>query len=190
LRISPRLPSCREPTPGPTDLVGIRSTGESSWRMVGPGMTHLILVASFHIMQSVSLSSSDMEANTTISLSVGFVDWNYWLSQANHIFKHLGILSNFEDYGTSATSSWSAIEVDLPRQLYWRMFDLTSAFPRLQQAQLKASCFSAHPMIFKLDHLRSNGRSVQPIGPWIHSVPTHLAGKMQRTSASPPWNSP
>ncbi|KAJ7301187.1 hypothetical protein DFH08DRAFT_119496 [Mycena albidolilacea] len=44
------------------------------------------------------LSASDAVAKTTIPLSVGFLDWNYWLSQANHIFKHLGISSNFEDY--------------------------------------------------------------------------------------------
>ncbi|KAJ7340611.1 hypothetical protein DFH08DRAFT_811821 [Mycena albidolilacea] len=29
---------------------------------------------------------------------VGFLDWDYWLSQANHIFSRLGISSNFEDY--------------------------------------------------------------------------------------------
>jgi hypothetical protein len=41
-----------------------------------------------------------------------------------------------------------------------------------------------------LDHLRSNGQSVRPIGPWIHLVPTDLAGKMQPTSASPLCSSP
>jgi hypothetical protein len=76
-------------------------------------MIHL-LVTSSTIVQSASLSASDAVAKATISLSVGSFDSDYWLSQANHIFKHLGISSNFEDYGTNSTSSWSAIEVDLP----------------------------------------------------------------------------
>ncbi|KAJ7301183.1 hypothetical protein DFH08DRAFT_119453 [Mycena albidolilacea] len=44
------------------------------------------------------LSSSDAVAETTISLSVWYLDPNDWLSQANHIFKCLGISSDFEDY--------------------------------------------------------------------------------------------
>jgi hypothetical protein len=71
------------------------------------------LLASSNIVQSASLSSSDTVAKPTISLSVGFLDWDYWLSQANHIFSRLGISSNFEDYGTNSVSSCSAIEVDL-----------------------------------------------------------------------------
>jgi hypothetical protein len=62
-------------------------------------------LASSNIVQSVSLRSSDAVAKTIISLSVWYLDPNYWLSQANHIFKHLGISSNFEDYGTNASSS-------------------------------------------------------------------------------------
>jgi hypothetical protein len=112
-------------------------------------MIHLLLVTSSNIVQSASLSASDAVAKTTISLSVGYFDPNYWLSQANHIFKHLGILSNFEDYGTISTLSWSAIEVDLSAQLYWSMFSFSSAFPQLQQTQPRDSCFSAHPQIFK-----------------------------------------
>jgi hypothetical protein len=82
-----------------------------------------------------------------------------------------------------------AIEVDLPRQFYWSMLPFSSAFSQvLQQPHSKVSCFSAHPRIFKLDHLHSNGRSVRPIGPWIHLVPTHLAGKMRPNSASPLCN--
>ncbi|KAJ7315823.1 hypothetical protein DFH08DRAFT_654125, partial [Mycena albidolilacea] len=30
-----------------------------------------------------------------------------WLCQANQIFTHLGISTNFEDYGTNSPSSWS-----------------------------------------------------------------------------------
>jgi hypothetical protein len=63
-------------------------------------------LASSNIVQSVSLRSSDAVAKTAISLSVWHLDPNYWLSQANHIFKHLGISSNFEDYGTRFTASW------------------------------------------------------------------------------------
>jgi hypothetical protein len=77
-------------------------------------MIHLLLMTSSNIVQSASLSASDAVATIYTSLSVGYLDSDYWLSQANHIFKHLGISSNFEDYGTNSISSWSAIEVDLP----------------------------------------------------------------------------
>jgi hypothetical protein len=142
-------------------------------------------MTSSDIVKFSSLSTSDAVAKTTIPLSVGFLDWNYWLSQANHIFKHLGISSNFEDYGTNATSSWSAIHIDLLVQFYWTMSDFASKFSQLQLPYPKAFCFSAHLKIFQLVSLHSNGPSVQPIGPWIHSVPTHVAGKMQPASASP-----
>jgi hypothetical protein len=76
-----------------------------SWRTVGPGIIHLLFVTSSNIVQSASLSSSDTVANTTISLRFGYLDSDYWLSQANHIFKHLEISFNFEDYGTNSTPS-------------------------------------------------------------------------------------
>jgi hypothetical protein len=143
-------------------------------------------LASSNIVQSASLSSSDAVAKPTISLSVGFFDWDYWLSQANHIFSRLGISSNFEDYGTNSVSSCSAIEVHLARQLYWSVFGLTSALPQVVQWSYPMdSCISAHPRISKLGHLHSNGQIVRHIGPWIPRVPIHLAWKMQLTSASP-----
>jgi hypothetical protein len=95
----------------------------SRWNMAGSGVVMengwtrydvSPALASSNILQSACLSSSDAVAKTTISLSVGFLGWDYWLSQANHIFSRLGISSNFEDYGTNYISSWSTIEVDLP----------------------------------------------------------------------------
>ncbi|KAJ7340581.1 hypothetical protein DFH08DRAFT_1012624 [Mycena albidolilacea] len=52
------------------------------------------------VMENVwtRLSASDAVATIYTSLNVGYLDSDYWLSQANHIFKHLGISSNFEDY--------------------------------------------------------------------------------------------
>jgi hypothetical protein len=151
---------------------------ETPWKTVGHGMIHLHIVANFNDVQSSSLSSCNV-GGTRIRLVFGNTQASHWFSQANRIFRHLGISSHFENYGTNSNSSWSAIEVDLPRQFYWTMFSFASAFPRLQQTHSKASCFSAHPRIFKLDHLRSNGQTAQHIGHWIHSVPIHLAWKMQ-----------
>ncbi|KAJ7340564.1 hypothetical protein DFH08DRAFT_811782 [Mycena albidolilacea] len=104
---------------------------------------------------------------TAISLTVWYLDLDYWLSQANHIFKHLKISSNFEDYGMNSTSSLSAIRVDLPRQFYWTMFSFASAYARLQKTHSNAFCFSAHPRIFKLANVCSSGQTAQHIGPLI-----------------------
>ncbi|KAJ6462921.1 hypothetical protein C8R45DRAFT_911857 [Mycena sanguinolenta] len=52
--------------------------------------------------------SSDVFDNT-LSLSFSIYrhrKWHTWLSQANHIFHHLHIMSNFEDYSTPSTPSY------------------------------------------------------------------------------------
>jgi hypothetical protein len=72
--------------------------------MVGPGI-NLIVRLRFVLLifvQSFSFTSGDA-VGTTVSLWVESPHSISWLSQANYIFRRLGISRDFEDYGTSFT---------------------------------------------------------------------------------------
>jgi hypothetical protein len=109
-------------------------------------------LASSNIVQSVSLRSSDAVAKTAISLSVWHLDGfgpTHWLSQANHIFKHLGISSKFEDYDTRFTAIWSLQAMSNQASLgptqawgcwpYWGQISGLKPSPWLQPYQLVAT---------------------------------------------------
>lgn len=53
-------------------------------------------------VQSLSFTSGDV-LDAMIHLWVCTTDPESWLSQANHIFSRLGIMSNFGDYGKTLT---------------------------------------------------------------------------------------
>ncbi|KAF7377034.1 hypothetical protein MSAN_00121500 [Mycena sanguinolenta] len=83
--------------------------------------------------------SNTLSIGTPIS---GGPDLVTWLSQANHIFRRLHIVSNFEDYGLTAFEfSWTALtftfmfrkpQETLPRASYSYVHDKTSAPARSQ----------------------------------------------------------
>jgi hypothetical protein len=74
--------------------------------MAGSGRTFsfiLPMVLSPNTIESSSFTPIDA-ADNKIKLSLNTHDTEHWLSQANNIFSHLGISSNYEDYGETFAS--------------------------------------------------------------------------------------
>jgi hypothetical protein len=78
--------------------------------MAGPGIyISFALLGGLPNRASLSFNSGDVSDNM-IQLNTGLrmrQDFESWLSQANHVFNHLEITSNFKDYGTPKTFSVS-----------------------------------------------------------------------------------
>jgi hypothetical protein len=61
---------------------------------------------------SASFKSSDV-LNGMMELNIWYPAAGPWFSQANHIFRHLQIMSNFNDYGATSSLLWCPIFADL-----------------------------------------------------------------------------
>jgi hypothetical protein len=155
--------------------------------MVGPGIVgYLQMDPSTNHIYSPRFTSHDTVNNSTIHLQVQW-DTSGWLSQANHIFSRLRVSSNFDDYGGSFTTSWSAAHMNLRGQLYWMGFPLRSPFSEGQQTHHKAFYFWPHPKNSNPGrHL--NGQTALPIGPLIQQVLNSSVRKTQTTSDFPLWD--
>jgi hypothetical protein len=108
------------------NLQGHPDGKETLWMMVGPGIFIILYLCAASDLDRFKPARFDFGdwadiigdwKDITISFAPHF-DSIPWLSQASALFIRLGILSNFEDYGRSFTTSWSLAHVNVLKQLY------------------------------------------------------------------------
>jgi hypothetical protein len=124
-----------------------------------------------------SFASSDI-FDTTLALNLWSWRGETWPSQANRIFSHLGIMSKFEDYGTSETVLGQFL-INPFKQLSLTGSILSYPFQQCRVTLPRATYFCAHEDIFEQDRHHSDGPSVRHTGPSIYRVPSILAWWMQ-----------
>jgi hypothetical protein len=110
--------------------------------------------------------------------------WGQWLSQANHIFRHLRITSNLEEYGASSSCGSCHVFADLFYQWSCVIYSSGSRFQELRRSLLPVSYFSARRTTSKLVHSLLGGQTVLPTGLLIHPVVIGSLSKRQQGSDS------